>query len=192
MEKVFDTILDGFYKNKIDYKLIIDNKEEIINHKDELIKNVNRILNGNESDPLLIYSIMLLATIGEKSIFPTLVDVFNLKEEKTENFTVAAPIATSIPMKAVSTAKTVSANNVSFDSGRSVVLSGNIQDVVLSSENQRKSISFFANKDVNDVDVLRPDFQDEAISIKITVPGMGDSAVTTEINLPMDVVSGRR
>ncbi len=85
MEKVFDTILDGFYKNKIDYKLIIDNKEEIINHKDELIKNVNRILNGNESDPLLIYSIMLLATIGEKSIFPTLVDVFNLKEEKTEN-----------------------------------------------------------------------------------------------------------
>ncbi|MCR4949402.1 MAG: zf-HC2 domain-containing protein [Treponema sp.] len=114
------------------------------------------------------------------------------KEEKTENITVAAPIATSIPMKAVSTAKTVSANNVSFDSGRSVVLSGNIQDVVLSSENQRKSISFFANKDVNDVDVLRPDFQDEAISIKITVPGMGDSAVTTEINLPMDVVSGRR
>ena len=83
MEKVFDTILDGFYKNKVDYKLIIDNKDEILNHKDELIGNVNRILGGNTSDPLLIYSIILLATVGEKSIFPTLVDVFNLKEEKT-------------------------------------------------------------------------------------------------------------
>ena len=44
---------------------------------------------------------------------------------------------------------------------------------------------------MNDVDVLRPDFQDEAISIKITVPGMGDFPVTTEINVPMDIVSGR-
>ena len=83
MEKVFDTILDGFYKNKVDYKLIIDNKEEISNHKDELIGNVNKLINGNGSDPLLIYSIILLSTIGEKSIFPTLVEVFNLKEEKT-------------------------------------------------------------------------------------------------------------
>jgi len=84
MDKVFDTILDGFYKNKVDYKLIMDNKEEIINHKNELIENVNRIMNGNTSDPLIIYSVILLATIGEKSIFPTLVDVFNLKEERTE------------------------------------------------------------------------------------------------------------
>ena len=83
MEKVFDTILDGFYKNKVDYKLIIDNKEEISKHKDELIGNVNKLINGNGSDPLLIYSIILLSTIGEKSIFPTLVEVFNLKEEKT-------------------------------------------------------------------------------------------------------------
>ena len=43
MEKVFDTILDGFYKNKVDYKLIIDNKEEISKHKDELIGNVNKL-----------------------------------------------------------------------------------------------------------------------------------------------------
>ena len=54
MEKVFDTILDGFYKNKVDYKLIIDNKEEISKHKDELIGNVNKLINGNGSDPLLI------------------------------------------------------------------------------------------------------------------------------------------
>ena len=89
--------------------------------------------------------------------------------------------------------KTVSSNtvnNVSYDSGRSVAISGNIQDVVLSSEKQRKNSSSFT-KNVSDVDVLRPDFQDEAISIKITVPGMGDFPVTTEINVPMELVSGR-
>ena len=86
--------------------------------------------------------------------------------------------------------KAASANNVSFDSGRSVVISGNIQDVVLSSENQRKNAASFT-KNVRDVDVLKPDFQNDAISIKITVPGMGETPVTTEINLPMDFVSGR-
>ena len=96
----------------------------------------------------------------------------------------------NVPITAVSTAAKTSGNNVSFDSGRSVLVSGNIQDVVLSSEKQRKSKSSITDN-VNDVDVLRPDFQDEAISIKITVPGMGDFPVTTEINLPMEYVSGR-
>lgn len=93
----------------------------------------------------------------------------------------------AVPITAVST--NASANNVGFDSGRSVVVSGNIKDVVLSSEKQRKNKSFVKN--VNDVDVLRPDFQDEAINIKITVPGMGDFPMTTEINVPMELVSGR-
>ncbi len=96
----------------------------------------------------------------------------------------------AVPITAVSTGAQTSANNVSFDSGRSVVVSGNIQDVVLSSEKVRKNSSTFS-RNVNDVDVLRPDFQDEAISIKITVPGMGDFPVTTEINVPMELVSGR-
>ncbi len=95
----------------------------------------------------------------------------------------------SVPITAVSTNANSSANNVGYDSGRSVVVSGNIKDVVLSSEKQRKNNSFVKN--ANDVDVLRPDFQDEAINIKITVPGMGDFPVTTEINLPMELVSGR-
>ena len=98
--------------------------------------------------------------------------------------------ASSVPITAVSTSGNTG-NKVGYDSGRSVVVSGNIQDVVLSSENKRKTVSTFA-KNVSDVDVLRPDFQDEAISIKITVPGMGDFPVTTEINLPMELVSGRR
>ncbi len=96
----------------------------------------------------------------------------------------------AVPVTAVSTNASLSANNVGYDSGRSVVVSGNIQDVVLSSEKKRKNSSSFT-KNVSDVDVLRPDFQDEAISIKITVPGMGDFPVTTEINVPMELVSGR-
>ena len=95
----------------------------------------------------------------------------------------------SVPITAVSTNANSSANNVGYDSGRSVVVSGNIKDVVLSSEKQRKNNSFVKN--ANDVDVLRPDFQDEAIKIKITVPGVGDFPVTTEINVPMELVSGR-
>lgn len=83
MENVFDKILDGFYKNKIDYNLIMNNKDVILSHKDELINNVNKIINKNEEDPLIIYSIILLATIEAKEIFPILVEVFNLKEEKT-------------------------------------------------------------------------------------------------------------
>ena len=110
------------------------------------------------------------------------------------NSTLIHSVATSssVPITTVSSKnnKAASANNVSFDSGRSVVVSGNIQDVVLSSEKQRRNKTSFA-KNVNGVDVLRPDFQDEAISIKITVPGMGDFPVTTEINLPMEYVSGR-
>lgn len=96
----------------------------------------------------------------------------------------------AVPITAVSTNANASANNVGYDSGRSVVVSGNIQDVVLTSEKSRKNTSTFS-RNVNDVDVLRPDFQDEAISIKITVPGMGDFPVTTEINVPMELVSGR-
>ena len=104
---------------------------------------------------------------------------------------VGSGMGASVPITSVSTTGKASASNVSFDSGRSVVVSGNIQDVVLSSENKRKTVSSFT-KNVSDVDVLRPDFQDEAINIKITVPGMGDFPVTTEINLPMELVSGRR
>ena len=98
-------------------------------------------------------------------------------------------VGSSVPITTVSTGSKASGNNVSFDSGRSVVVSGNIKDVVLSSEKQRKNSSFVKN--VNDVDVLRPDFRDEAINIKITVPGMGDFPMTTEINVPMELVSGR-
>ncbi len=110
---------------------------------------------------------------------------------KSNKASASGSVSTTPLIQSVSSVSTVpiTGNNVSFDSGRSVVVSGNIKDVVLSSEKQRKNNSF--GKKVNDVDVLRPDFQDEAINIKITVPGMGDFPMTTEINVPMELVSGR-
>ena len=110
---------------------------------------------------------------------------------KSNKASASGSVSTAPLIQSVSSVSTVpiTGNNVSFDSGRSVVVSGNIKDVVLSSEKQRKNSPFAKN--VSEVDVLRPDFQDEAIKIKITVPGMGDFPVTTEINVPMELVSGR-
>ena len=94
----------------------------------------------------------------------------------------------------------LAANNVSFDSGKSTVISGNIDSTVLKSGKsvmarnvstssnaaQKAPISFVGN---NEVELLRPEF--ETISIKITLPGIDSVPVTTEVQLPMDVVSGR-
>lgn len=85
---------------------------------------------------------------------------------------------------------TTSANNVSFNSGRSVLVSGNIQETVISS-NKDGNIKSAIAQNAKNVDVLRPNFGDESISIRISVPGMGNTPVVTEITLPAEVVSGR-
>lgn len=85
---------------------------------------------------------------------------------------------------------TTTANNVSFNSGRKGLVSGNIQETVISS-NRDENIQSAIIQNVKNADVLRPDFRDESISIRITVPSMGSSPVVTEISLPMEVMSGR-
>ena len=80
-------------------------------------------------------------------------------------------------------------NNVAFDSGKSVVFSGNIHDTVFTSDSQKKSQSF-ANDVVNSA-VLKPELEDNFISIRITIPGVGQIPVTTEITFPLDVISGK-
>ena len=131
-----------------------------------------------------------------------LVIPMGLKANKTQNTAASGSVVaanssisqisniTTLPVTNSATNVSLKSNNVSFDSGRSVVVSGNIQDVVLPSGNQKNGSATFT-KNVNEVDVLRPDFKEDAISIKITVPGMGDIPVTTEINLPMNMASGR-
>jgi len=96
----------------------------------------------------------------------------------------STPVSTIVPIS------TTSANNVSFNSGRNGLVSGNIQETVISS-NRDANIQSAIAENTKNVDLLRPDFRDESISIRITVPGMGESPVVTEISLPMEVVSGR-
>ena len=110
------------------------------------------------------------------------------KSVTNENSTVASVVSMNNvnPINTVAT----SANNVSFNSGRSVLVSGNIQEAALVPEMHRHDRSAFV-QNVKNVDMLRPDFGNEAISIRITVPGVDDSPVVTEIKLPKELVSGR-
>ena len=80
-------------------------------------------------------------------------------------------------------------NNVAFDSGKSVVFSGNIHDNVFSSDSQNNPQSFA--RDVVNAAVLKPELEDNSISIRITIPGVGQIPVTTEITFPLDVISGK-
>jgi hypothetical protein len=100
------------------------------------------------------------------------------------------------------TSFTPAANNVSFNSGNEMVISGNINESVLSShahggrnaQAQIQNVSANANpgKIMKGVEVLRPDFdENETITIKITLPGMNSVPVTAEIQLPAEVMSGR-
>lgn len=104
-------------------------------------------------------------------------------------FAVASAVNTVVPMTNVNNS-TITANNVSFDSGRSVLVSGNIHETVLSSEAKRKDKTPFT-KNVKEIEVLRPELEDETISIRITIPGVGTIPAVAEINLPMGVMTGR-
>ena len=83
---------------------------------------------------------------------------------------------------------TVSTNNINFSSGRSDVVSGNISEASMSPTSRVQTTTFANN--VSNVDLLRPDFRDNAISIIITVPEINDIPMTKEIKVPV-AVSGR-
>ena len=153
-------------------------------------KNVGKI---PQQSPLRFRVIGAVSGVAAAAVLALIIPI-GLKNGKTANNSAIATATsvTTLPVT-VNTATSVSLNNknVPFDSGRSMGVSANIQDVVFAAGKQKNNTATFA-KNVNEVDVLRPDFQNDAISIKITVPGMGDIPVTTEINLPVDMTSGRR
>ena len=153
-------------------------------------KNVGKI---PQQSPLRFRLIGAVSGVAAAAVLALIIPI-GLKNGKTANNSAVATATTvtTLPVT-VNTATSVSLNNknVPFDSGRSMGVSANIQDVVFAAGKQKNNTATFA-KNVNEVDVLRPDFQNDAISIKITVPGMGDIPVTTEINLPVDMTSGRR
>ena len=97
----------------------------------------------------------------------------------------SAPVVSSQIVSMPSTA-----NNVSFDSGKNLVVSGNIHETVNASRVQTIDNKVLSDN-LREIDVLRPDFPEDRISIRISVPGMGDFPVFAEINVPRTVISGK-
>lgn len=82
------------------------------------------------------------------------------------------------------------ANNVSFDSGKNLVVSGNIHETVNSSHRQTIDNQVLSDN-LREIDLLRPDFKEDSISIRISVPGVGDYPVYAEIKVPRTIISGK-
>ena len=85
-----------------------------------------------------------------------------------------------------------SANNVSYNSGNTIPISAIINKTNFSSESQVQTDGEFSTS-VKYASILRPDIfeEEDAISIRITIPGIKDNPIITEMTLPLDVVSGK-
>ena len=79
-------------------------------------------------------------------------------------------------------------SNVAFNGEGSFGFDEGIQSILPSVTNVGNS-SVAASKLIQDVEVFRPNFDEEkkTISIRITIPGNDDVPVTTEIEVPLDV-----
>ena len=164
----------------------VDQSFERLQIKMAYSKNTART--GNTTKTGYLYGV---AGIAAAAVFALIIPVRinNTSESLPVTPAMNTAVSTVIPSN-VTKAVATTANNVSFDSGRSVLVSGNIQETVLSSESRRRPSAPFT-REVRDVEVFRPELGDETISIKITVPGVGEIPVTTEINVPMGVIAGR-
>jgi len=122
----------------------------------------------------------------------------NVNAESLANVAVADSIVSKVP----------TGTDVSLGSGRSVVISGNIHESVLPSASSNAAVitpvdnnsgSYIRNastvdsKDlISNYEVFTPDFgNNNNISIKITIPGVHENPVSTEIELPLSVIVGQ-
>lgn len=113
----------------------------------------------------------------------------------------------SVPSFSSMPAYGTSVNNVSLNSGRSVVISGNIEGAVIPSVSSDVSSNVSMNNNtysghhhnprsrygsmIADVEMFRPDFGEPAsISIKVTFPGMGAGPIPSDLPLPENVITG--
>ena len=80
---------------------------------------------------------------------------------------------------------------ISDNIDKSIVYSGN--EPVLLNGNLQRNIKEkrYANNLLNNITVVKPDIDDNSISIRITIPGFDSVPVTTEIMLPVNVITGQ-
>ena len=159
----------------------------------------NSFENGRKQKFNFIYFVGAAAAVFVALIVP--VRIANIQKNQNNGVyyvnpamtTVSSGSISQVPVNSVISSKLAGkssfVNNVAFDSGKSVVFSGNIHDNVFSSDSQNNPQSFA--RDVVNAAVLKPELEDNSISIRITIPGVGQIPVTTEITFPLDVISGK-
>lgn len=163
-------------------------------------KNTNRA-NSSNSSKIKNY-LYPLSAVAAAAVF-ALILPFGLSagnsSEKTTQSSAYTPLVSSISgtqtinstgkIKSLASTK---ANNVAYDSGNIMGVSGNIQRANFSSKTQKQSDNGEITTAVKYASILRPDIfeEEDAISIRITIPGMKDTPIVTEMTLPLDVISG--
>lgn len=145
-----------------------------------------------------------LSAVAAAAVFVVMLPV-KLKTSKVQNSVVNTVqnvgavnpiVGTSTAMRGPVSPYNSAVNNVSFGgTGKGVVISGNIHESVLSPYGRKPMLQEInsqkmARNLMKDVDVIKPDLGDKTISIRITVPGFNTVPVTTEIDLPVNVMSG--
>lgn len=131
-----------------------------------------------------------VSAMAAAAIFALIIPVRFLNNNVQKTNAIATNISSAVPL----------ANNVSFNGGRSRVISGNIHESIIPSaykgnDSLVRNVSNYPNSVekqlIKDVDVFRPAFSEEkTISIRITIPGIGQVPVTAEVKLPVNVSSG--
>jgi len=131
-----------------------------------------------------------VSAMAAAAIFALIIPVRFLNNNVQKTNAIATNISSAVPL----------ANNVSFNGGRSRVISGNIHESIIPSAYKGnaslvRNVSNYPNSVekqlIKDVDVFRPAFsEDKTISIRITIPGIGQVPVTAEVKLPVNVSSG--
>lgn len=131
-----------------------------------------------------------LTAVAAAALFALVIPV-TLNSNKKNSVTTQPALASVSSVSQISNSTSaIVANNVSINSGRNVLVSGNMLDTVIRPEAGIDNGKTLVKK-AKDVEVLRPELEDETISIRISVPGLGEIPVVTEINLPMGAISGK-
>ncbi len=131
-----------------------------------------------------------LTAVAAAALFALVIPV-TLNSNKKNSVTTQPALASVSSVSQISNSTSaIDANNVSINSGRNVLVSGNMLDTVIRPEAGIDNGKTLVKK-AKDVEVLRPELEDETISIRISVPGLGEIPVVTEINLPMGAISGK-
>lgn len=131
-----------------------------------------------------------LTAVAAAALFALVIPV-SLNSNKKNSVTTQPALASVSSVSQISNSTSaIAANNVSINSGRNVLVSGNMLDTVIRPEAGIDNGKTLVKK-AKDVEVLRPELEDETISIRISVPGLGEIPVVTEINLPMGAISGK-